>query len=154
MEILTKDKMKTSFQIVHPRLEHLDEIVQLANDAEFIVPNTRMIYWMCCSIFSNFSFIAIEEDEIIGLLFALPDPNDNSLWVHQLFVKKEYQRQKVAERLSERLDHLVVEGGGISSLRCAVKPNNLPSKSFVEKRDFILQKLDSHMDMYIYVKYF
>ena len=45
------------------KLEYLNYIENIANSSsEYLVPNNHMIYYLCCTVFSKYSFIAFKND--------------------------------------------------------------------------------------------
>lgn len=145
--------MSLKIKVLSSSAIYLERVVALANRAEYIVPNSVMIYWLGCNVFTKFSFVAQYNNEVIGFLFAMPEDSTESVWLHQLFVEKKYQRKGVAYELVERLYSAIEQCSTIKRIRCAIKPDNIPSLTFAKQQEFDKSYRDDSLNMDIYVKH-
>jgi ribosomal protein S18 acetylase RimI-like enzyme len=140
------------FEITHPGLSHLESIVNLAKEASFIVPNTKMIYYLCCTVFSEYSFIATIDNKVCGYLYTMPDWENNFVWLHQIVVDKKCSRSGIGQGLINEFENYIKKKNHFSFFRCAIKSINDPSKQLVTKFGYQFIGLDSYMDMELYEK--
>ena len=115
--------------IDNARIEHLNSIESIAREAKFIAVNTRMIYYLCCSIFSKYSFVAIRQNEqndktVVGYLCSFPDSEFKFLWIHQLVVSQNKQNIRAAGSMFGQLVNILKKEGKIKSIRFAIRKDN------------------------------
>ena len=115
-------------KIENTKLEYLTDIENIAiNSSTYMVPNNHMIYYLCCTVFTKYSFIAIKNNTVIGYLFAFADSQQRFIWIHQLAVIKEEQRKIYTGHLVKKLIEVVIDENKINLLRFAVRKDNKQS---------------------------
>lgn len=135
------------------KLEYLNYIENIANSSsEYLVPNNHMIYYLCCTVFSKYSFIAFKNDAPIGYLFSVPEFDAKYIWLHQIAVTQENRHTGVGSQLVFEFEKLILKEKCFKTIRCAIKPDNLPSKTFFLKHSFKSLGLDSYISMEIFEK--
>lgn len=135
-------------------INHLDSLISLANaNIGKLTPNNRMIYYLCCTVFNDCSFLAIQDLKPIGFIFAMPDVSMTSYWIHQIAVHPKYIGMGVGFRLITRLEkEIEKKRKDLVTIRLAVKKENLVAKQFYKKLNYQLVKFDSWVEMEIFEK--
>jgi len=142
-----------NIKIKNADLDFLESIRSIADDAsDYLVPNTKMIYYLSCTVFKRFSFLAVEDNIPVGFIFAMPNYSEEALWIHQIAVLKEYKNTGIGTVLLNKLDEIARRESIFNFLMCAIKVNNLPSKQFFQKHKFENIGLDSYISMDIFRK--
>jgi|ERR1035437_7134379 N-acetylglutamate synthase-like GNAT family acetyltransferase len=140
-------------EIINTKLDYLDSIEAIADSArDRIAPNNRMIYFLCCTIFSKFSFIALKDGIPIGFLLAFPKLESKLLWLHQIAIYPNERSQEVGSKLLQKLETLIVEEKSIKIFRCAIRTENQISKSFFTKNGYRFIETDPFIKMEIFEK--
>jgi ribosomal protein S18 acetylase RimI-like enzyme len=87
-------------------LEHLDALYKLSvSNNDVLKPNTKMLYFIIGKLFSDISFIALDNATLAG--FVVCFEKNNTIWLHQLAVNKVYRKQGVATTLIKCLEKKV-----------------------------------------------
>ncbi len=140
-------------EIQHLKLQYLDDIVKLAEQSsEYLVPNTRMIYYLACTIFSKYSFVAMKEIVPVGYLFSMPNIDEQFVWLHQIAVDPAERRNGIGSRLIEKFEESISLESRFDAVRCAIKPNNALSKALFSKHGYHSLALDAYINMEIFEK--
>jgi hypothetical protein len=114
--------------IENVRLEYLTDIENIANNSnEYMVPNNHMIYYLCCTVFSKYSFVAIKNNIVIGYLFAFANSQEEFIWIHQLAVIKGEQKKICTGYLIKKLAKVLMDENKIKTLRFIIRKDNGPS---------------------------
>ena len=120
--------------IKNAELKYLDKIIEISkNSGGFMAQNNRMIYYLCCTVFSKYSFIAIKKDNneenVVGFIFVVRDSYSRYLWIHQLAVMPDEKEKLAAGSLIHKLLHIIDEEKLINGLRFAIRTDNKLSYS-------------------------
>ncbi len=124
--------------IDNARIEHLNSIENIARGAKYIVNNSRMIYYLCCTIFSKYSFVSIKQDKqnhkmVTGYLYSFPDAELKFLWIHQIVVIPSEQNSRATGLLISKLIDELKKEGKIKSIRFAIRKDNEKSHIMATK---------------------
>ena len=112
-------------------IESIIDLVMLNKD--ILQPNNFMIYYLCCTVFKESSFIAFKDEKPIGFLFAFPDSNQECTWVHQMAVDPNEKSKGIGSELLKKLETSIARRESpIKTIRLAVKPDNHRAKTFYE----------------------
>ena len=123
-----------------------------ANDT-ILAPNNKMIYYLCSTVFENFSFIAANEKQIVGFVCGFPDFVHQYIWIHQFAVHPDQKRRGTGLILLKHLEKATANCKfSIKKLKLAVKKDNFIAKHFYSKNDFHFLHFDEVIDMEIYQK--
>lgn len=139
-------------KIINTNLKYLESVHQLANNSSFIVPNSKMIYYLCCTVFSEYSFVAINNNILVGYLFAMPDWENQLIWLHQMSIDKKYTNRGIGSEIFKKFESIVKTKHHFRFLRCAIRTDNIPSKKIALKFGYHLLNHDIQLDMDIYEK--
>jgi GNAT superfamily N-acetyltransferase len=139
--------------IVKANLDYLDDIEKTARISnEYMVPNNRMIYYLCCTVFSKYSLVALKDDVAIGYLFAFPDSGLNFIWIHQLAVIPEERNKGIGGRLLYKLKSEMEKDNNIKTIRFAVRKENLASWRIAAKHNCRCFGIDPYINMEVFEK--
>jgi GNAT superfamily N-acetyltransferase len=133
-------------------LNHIERIARVSN--EYMVPNNRMIYYLCCTVFTRYSFVAIKDHEPIGYLFAFSDSDSKYIWIHQLAVIPEERNKGIGGRLLIKLKRVLESENSIRIIRFAVRKENIPSWKIAIRQNCQSFGTDPYLDMEIFEKRF
>lgn len=111
-------------KIVNTDLKYLEDIKNIADNSQFIQPNNHMMYYLCCTIFSNYSFVALKNNEVIGYLFCFTDSQNEYVWIHQISVIENEQGRKIASRLLKTLGDKLIKESRIKKIRFTTRTDN------------------------------
>jgi hypothetical protein len=112
-------------KIENVNLEYLEEIEEIAKKSvPYMVANNHMIYYLCCTAFSKYSFVAIKDNKVIGYIFAFSDSYQKYIWIHQLAVIKEEQNRICTGYLIRNLAEVLIKENKIITLRFAIRKDN------------------------------
>jgi hypothetical protein len=111
-------------KIINANINHLEDIKRIANDSSFIQANNHMIYYLCCTTFSNYSFVAKKNNEIIGFLFCFNDSSNEYVWIHQVAVVQKEQGGKTNVLLLQELGKKIIRENKIKKVRFATRIDN------------------------------
>ena len=140
-------------KIENAKLEYLDHIETIAKSSdEYLVPNNRMIYYLCCTIFSKYSYVALKNEAPIGYLFTMAASDRKLLWLHQIAIEPNERSKGIANQLIQQLENTLLLNKDIETLRCAIRTDNLPSKNFFVKHGYEFYEIDSFINMAIFEK--
>ena len=123
-------------KIVSPELSKFKEISSLVAECEGLVAHDNHFYKIILNYFGNSSFIAIDDNRVLGWVFGFKsqfDPNIFFLW--QLGVHPKVRRRGVGLQLIERLIE-VARGLGSTKMRSTVIRENVASRDLFEKCGF------------------
>ncbi len=139
--------------IEHLELRHLDAVIMLAGaSSDFLAPNTRMIYYLGCTLYAPYSLIALDGDAPVGYLFAMPEVDAGYVWLHQIAVHPQNRREGVASQLLKRFEGIVAADPRFDLVRCAIKTVNVASKGLFRRHGFRFARLEPYVDMEIFEK--
>jgi len=130
----------------------LDAVISIirANNS-ILQENNRMIYYLCCTVFSRYSFITFDAEKPIACILAFKDSYNTYLWVHQLAVIPEYQGKGIGIKLmKEAFQHLQQEGEELQEIRLAVRESNTNAIRLYERNGFRRIEHNVVIDMLIY----
>lgn len=132
----------------------LEAVISLIEtNSSVLAPNNRMIYYITCNVFTEYSFVAEDRGEIVGIALVFSAEGINNLWLHQLAISPDFRRKGIAYRLMATLEEkLKSENSTFIGIRLAVKEDNLPAKALYEKIDYIFIEKDAQIGMEIYQK--
>jgi len=91
----------------------------------------------------NIVLIAIDEDEVVGLIGAQPKYDGNVWEVHPIVVKKEMQRNGIGKRMLVTLESEVAKRGGITIYLGTDDENNSTSLSSVDIYENLFDKINN-----------
>lgn len=132
-------------------IESIINLVTLNKD--ILQPNNFMIYYLCCTVFKESSFIAFKDEKPIGFLLAFPDSKQEYTWVHQMGVDPNEKSKGIGSELLKKLETSIASlESPIKTMRLAVKPDNHRAKVFYEKHQFRFLGMDDLIKMEIYEK--
>ena len=91
-------------QIRTAREEDISSIQKLISSGKpFVAPYHEYIYWVFTNYFSSSCLVAMEQEELIGFLCALPSKDHNSMFIMQIYTHKAKSGRGVATELLEHL---------------------------------------------------
>lgn len=141
-------------KVEHLYLPYLDDVVNLAeSSSEFLVPNNRMIYYLACTVFSKYSFVAIKENVPAGFLFSVPNMEARYIWLHQIAVNQADRRIGIGSQLIDKLEELISREGYFDTVKCAIKSNNSASKTLFSSHGYSCLGTDDYLNMEIFEKH-
>ena len=128
-------------------LTYLDELHALScSNSDVLKPNTKMLYFIIGNYFSNISYIALENNKMVGFLVAFQQ--ENKVWLHQIAVDKNYRSKGIATTL---ISHLENNLSGIS-IEFSVKESNLNAIRLYESLGYKKVVYNEQIDQVIYSK--
>jgi len=128
-------------------LTYLDELHALScSNSDVLKPNTKMLYFIIGNYFSNISYIALENNKMVGFLVAFQQ--ENKIWLHQIAVDKNYRNKGIATTL---ISHLENNLSGIS-IEFSVKESNLNAIRLYESLGYKKVVYNEQIDQVIYSK--
>jgi len=132
----------------------IDSIVNLVSlNADVLRPNNKMIYYLCCTIFRKYSFLAVDENTPLGFLFAFKDSEKQCIWIHQFAVDPDKQTRGIGTKLLRKLESEIKENETSPNfIKLAVKPDNYKAKEFYLNHEFKFLKLEECINMEIFEK--
>jgi len=126
-------------------------IVELNNDV--LRQNNLMIYYLCCTVFAKYSFIAFDSDNAVGFIFAFPSADLKYIWIHQIAIDPDHKRKGIGAKLMEKLEAAAGTGEyPYNKVKLAVKPDNLQAMSMYEKLGYRQSYTDKNINMEIFEK--
>ena len=137
------------------RILHLDKEMTLQNindliKIDSIIPDdpwTADNFLMDLDFKWKFSFIALQNDDIIGFLIC--SMKEKVLHIHRIAVLPEHQRNKIGWTLIQNL-YTVCHNRHISKITLKVKDTNLPALEFYKGLGF--KKLSKDGSRYLFEK--
>lgn len=137
--------------VISKDIESIIDLVKL--NGNVLQSNNFMIYYLCCTVFENYSFIAFQKEKPVGFLFAFPDSKQAFIWVHQMAVEPQQKRKGIGSKLLKKLEAKIEKSESpCKRIRLAVKHENHQAKSMYIKHGFKLLKMDDLIKMEIYEK--
>ncbi|MFA4852102.1 MAG: GNAT family N-acetyltransferase [Candidatus Gracilibacteria bacterium] len=116
--------------------EDIELVIALTKNCEELVVERTSIYWLFSKFFSNTSFVAVENGDIIGLLLGLIDQTVNKTgFIHALGVSAKFRKKGIASALIEKFETAIQQLGGSKFCLTAV-PENTNATQFYENRHF------------------
>jgi len=137
-----------------PKTADVDRILELIeSNSNVLAPNNRMIYYLCCTIFSELSLLIERDKTLIGFAAVLTDSNNKITWIHQLAIAYNFRKLGYASALLKKIEgNIRNDYTSINSIKLAVKSDNYPAKSLYAKLDYELKEFDNTINMEIYEK--
>lgn len=130
-------------------IEHLDAVYELANELDYIAPNTRMMYYLFATLYSQYSYIALYNNEVVGYLLTMSKQNGDVLWFHQIGVSNKLTRKGIASKLLKSvMDD--VRKDAIMECQLAIKSGNLGSERLASGFGFSFSHYDENIKMNIH----
>lgn len=84
--------------------DDIDSVIELLQHSKpYVRPHHPYVYWMLQNYFSSSNLVAIEDNEIIGFVGALPSQEKNTLFIWQIAVDTDYRGQEVGLELLFKL---------------------------------------------------
>lgn len=133
-------------------LKDLDNIISIIKANEKILQqNNRMFYYLCCTVFSRYSFISLIDEKPIGILISFKDSYNKYIWVHQLAILPEFQSHGHGITLIKSFFNKVIsDNEAIGEIRLSVRKDNIAAKKMYQKLGFNFIKFDDLLNMEIY----
>lgn len=126
---------------------YLNEVKSLADkNNDVLKPNTKMLYFIVARLFTNISFVALVNNNVVGFIISFQ--NDNRIWLHQLAVDKEFRSKGIGKSLIQKLEI----AAGNSKIEFSVKENNYKAIKLYEKLGYEKDKLNTEIEQIIYTK--
>lgn len=95
--------------------------------------------------FTDTSFIAEKDEQIIGLIGFLSQSKSEEAYIHFVGVHPEYRKHKIGKQLYNEFFNTVKQKGG-SIVRCVTSPVNKVSIAYHTKMGFEIEEGDSIID--------
>ena len=128
-------------------LTYLDELHALScSNSDVLKPNTKMLYFIIGNYFSNISYIALENNKMVGFLVAFQQ--ENKIWLHQIAVDKNFRKKGIASKLLNMLEEKLVD----ATIEFSVKENNSNAIRLYESIGYKKIKYNEQIDQIIYSK--
>jgi hypothetical protein len=122
-------------KIENTKVEHLESIKEIAiNASPFLVANNHMIYYLCCTVFSQYSFVIKRDEKIIGYLFSMKDSADKYIWIHQLAIIRNERKSFATAFLIKALINKLKNESTIRILRFAIRNDNEDSIKMISNK--------------------
>jgi len=136
-----------SYTIV-PYTEHYLNAVKALSDQnkDVLKPNTKMLYYIVARLFSKVSYVAIQNDVVIG--FVVSFKNDNRIWLHQLAVDRAHRGKGIAKALIHKLE----QASAGCTIEFSVKEDNHAAIALYENLGYKKASLHTEIDQVIYAK--
>lgn len=90
---------------------------------------------------AGFSLAAYEDEQIVALALARPQPWNQSLWIHEIHVLESYQRKGIGRVLMEACAEKAREAG-LRIIFCETQNTNVPAIRFYRKMGFVMDAID------------
>jgi hypothetical protein len=127
---------QTKIRIDHPTINQLEQIEYVAkNCGDFLVANNKMIYYLCCSVFSKTSFTISIENKVVAFLFAFPDSDNEFIWLHQIAVLEDVENNKRYGGILFKNFLELIFNMHYTAVRFAIRKDNLNPLNLIFKMD-------------------
>ena len=128
-------------------LKYLDDLHKLSiSNNDILKPNTKMVYFIIGNYFSDTSFIALNNNKIVGFLVSLK--KETKIWLHQIAVDKNFRKKGIASKLLNMLEEKLVD----ATIEFSVKENNSNAIRLYESIGYKKIKYNEQIDQIIYSK--
>lgn len=104
----------------------------LSKGMPYVLPHHHYIYWMMANYYSESNIVAIENDEVVGYLCAVPEENGKCYFIWQIIVEPQMSHKGIAVELMNHLRDLA-ERKRISALELTIDKNNKRSQEFFQE---------------------
>jgi len=126
---------------------YLNEVKSLADKNDDVLkPNTKMLYFIVARLFTNISYVALVNNSVVGFIVSFQ--NDNSIWLHQLAVDKEFRGNGIGKLL---IQHLELAANNCK-IEFSVKENNHKAIKLYEKLGYKRDELNNEIEQIVYKK--
>ncbi|MBA2875924.1 GNAT family N-acetyltransferase [Thermaerobacillus caldiproteolyticus] len=133
-------------QIRHVSPHDYNDIISVLNDWWGGRQMVDMLPKLFFIHFQNTSFVAIEQEQIIGFLIGFVSQTyPEEAYIHFVGVHPDYRKRKIASRLYERFFETVKEKG-CRLVRCVTSPVNRTSIAFHSRMGFDIEKGDQEIE--------
>lgn len=142
-------------EICQVNKSHIGQIRFIANSCrDIIAPNNKMIYYLCCTVFSKFSFIAFKDNQPVGFIFSMLDAVQQSIWIHQIAVIPTEQGLGIGSKLLGAVEKALESNKRVkpNQIRLAVKQDNHKAKDFYNKFNYQNMGTEDIIRMEIFCK--
>ena len=128
-------------------LKYLDDLHKLSiSNNDILKPNTKMVYFIIGNYFSDTSFIALDNNKIVGFLVSFK--RETKIWLHQIAVDKNFRKKGIASKLLNMLEEKLVD----ATIEFSVKENNSNAIRLYESIGYKKIKYNEQIDQIIYSK--
>jgi ribosomal protein S18 acetylase RimI-like enzyme len=127
--------------------KYLNEVKALAdNNNDVLKPNTKMLYFIVARLFTNISYVALVNNDVIGFIVSFK--NGNRIWLHQLAVDKEFRGKGIGNSLITKIESVSND----CEIEFSVKENNHKAIKLYEKLGYEKDQFNAEIEQIIYKK--
>jgi ribosomal protein S18 acetylase RimI-like enzyme len=108
--------------------------------------NVRYVTEIIFDHFTNTSFVAVKEGEIVGFLIGFfSQTHSNEAYIHFVGVHPEYRNHNIGKKLYNKFFNEIKQNGR-KIIRCVTSPVNKVSIAYNTKMGFEIEKGDKTID--------
>ena len=125
--------------------DYTEKVLQLlSNNIPYVFPHHPYVYWIMGEYFPSLTYVAIEDDIVVGYICALHSIEKGNIFIWQLVVDGTFRRVGTAKLLCGKIIYYMRENE-IKTLQITISDKNITSKAFftalAEDNSTILNKI-------------
>lgn len=123
-------------QIRNLQESDLPGVIKFVKSCEELTVERTPIFWLFWRFFHNTCFVALEGNEIVGILLGFLDQVEGEAgFIHELGVSKSHRQKDIASKLIETFERVIKKMGG-RKLLLTTSHTNQTAIQFYEKIGF------------------